>query len=620
MLRLKLVKNGTIGAGRISSVVVGAWLIFGWSRPAFPDEQPHLKLAPIEFRTSAGGNIGYTFQRNTYGNSKTIQQLLELGVGVGISARSFFWQPWLVRVTGQLDVYTSTNTISGNMDTNRSGNTAITGASALSVLPSSRFPFKARVYRSNNQTNGFLSNINSDYTNTGLNLIQEYRSKDGRFNSLASFTHDTRGRASFSPEDVRNQLNLTLLSEPLSSNQTFQVVADLRNSERPLQGDKSSERSLVANHSYQPNPELSVASFGNLIKTSNTIAPSPTISLLQSDYNSQQLSSFSAWRPEGSPLTMTGSARILRINSSSNGVTTPTINDTNLNLGANYAWSPLLRMYGSVNVNDNNGIQNVTTDANLSAQKGFGGRNVSDLGGFRYSRSVGASIANTTTTTSSANQTTTTTSVQSLGGSLGHDLSKKTNIGSGLLNMEINQGLSTILSTATPPSTRLNTGGSLSWHRTDIQGTTIMRLTANDSRSLSNPKKFSQLINLQASRNENLGHDQSLVGNLTLQGSRSGGGNSQTTPFIAAPSAELMYRHSRLFKVKNLDFDSILQVRGANITSSQDSTSQQNTASISWDNDLHYFIGRLTMQLKTRLAEVSNILQSSILFNVNRSF
>jgi hypothetical protein len=617
MRRSKRVKNEATGAGRASCVTAGTLLIISWSCPAFPDEQPHLRLAPIELRTTAGGNIAYTFQRNTFGKDKSIQQELDLGVNAGIMARTFIWQPWLARVTGMLQVATGTNTTQGTtIPTNRSGNTFITGNGNLQVLLHSRFPFTGHVYRSLNETNGFLSNINSNYVNTGIDLLQKYRSKDGKLDSSAAFSRAMGGRANFSTEDISNQLNIDLRSEPFRY-QTVRLAGSAGNTNHPIKGERSFQNSLVGDHTYEPNPELSVASFLNLIKTSFTLPP-PAAIPLQQDYNSQQLSSVAAWRPEGSPLTVTGSARIFRTNSSSNGVVTPTVNDTNLNLGANYAWSPLLRMYGSVNVNDNNGFQSITTNANLSAQRGFGDKNVSDIGGFRYSRSAGASLSNTTTTTTASDQTTTTTSVQSLGGSLGHDLSKTTQLGSGNLNMAAHQSLTAVISSATSPATQLNTGGSLGWQSTDNHGTTVMRLQANDSHRLSNPTRFFQMINLQAYRTEQVGRDQSLTGSLTLGGSRSGD-RKLTTPFVATPSADLHYTHNRLFKVKHLDFDSSLSIQGAQIMSSRDSN-QLDSASATWNNNLYYFIGRLKMQLHMGVQEVHNTTQSSILFTMNRTF
>jgi hypothetical protein len=147
----------------------------------------------------------------------------------------------------------------------------------------------------------------------------------------------------------------------------------------------------------------------------------------------------------------------------------------------------------------------------------------------------------------------------------------------------------------------------------------MLSLRAADSRTLSGTQNFFQLINLQASRNERLARNQSLIGDLTIQASRSGANNIPTTPFIATPSADLSYHHQRLFELKNLTFDSTLRIVGAAIMSSQDLTTQ-NQASTSWDNDLNYFIGRLKLRLYTHIAKVNNVAQSSLLLTMNRSF
>lgn len=625
MLRPRQVKNGTTGSGRISSVVVVAWLFFCWSRPAFPVEQRHLQLAPIQFRSTVGGNIGYTFLSNTWGADRSSQQLLDVGVAVGVAARTYLWQPWLARVTGAVGIGVSANTASYSMaPATKSGNTILTGDAALSLLQYSRFPFLARVYRQQNQASGFLSGINSNYMNNGLSLTQNYRSRDGRLDSLASYSHNTSGRQSFGTEERTNQLNLFVSSQPLNSHQSYRVVGAVTNTDHPLKGDSSSADTVVANHLYVPDAVLSVATLVNLIKTGYTISPlTPGISPQQSDYNSQQLSSFASWRPVASALTLTASARLLKSNSSSSTAASTQFDDTNLGLGANYAWSNLLRMYGSVNVDDNSGIQTVSTNAALAAQRAIGERNVINIGGFRYTRSVGASLSNQTTTITKGSNQTATSSIQRLGGTLGHDLAKNTQLGSGRLSVDLNQGLSTLLSTRGSPYTHLNSGGSMSWDSTEGKGTTMLGLRAVDSRDLSGTQTFFQLINLQASRNERVARNQSLIGNLTLQGSRSGARGVSTTPFIATPRADLTYRHLRLFGVKNMTFESSLKILGAEIMSSQNLATQMgstNQASVSWDNDLNYFIGRLKLHLYTHLAEVNQTSQSSILFTMNRAF
>ncbi len=624
MLTPNRVKNGTTGACRITYIMVAGWLIFGWSHPAYSDEQPHLQLAPIKFKSTVDGNIGYTYMRSTYGPIKTTQQSLNLNVLYQARAQSYLWQPWLALVTGGFGIGVGANTTKADSGSaNQSGNTVLSGDFILDVLAKSRYPFRAQAYRTNNQTSGALSDINSNMLNKGFSLLQKYRSRDAKLDSMASYNHNANGRTSVGTETLTDQVNFYLMMQPVVS-QVIHVDGSLTRIEHPFTGDKSSSDTVVANHLYQPNTELSVGTFANLIKSSYLLTPL-TISQqsAQNTFNSQQLYSFASWRPEESPLTVTGSARLLKSNSSVNGVPGTKFGDTNLNLGANYAWSPLLRMYGSVNVNDNSGIQTVSTNAAITAQKGFGNREATTLGPFRYTQFVGASLSNSTVATTNANQSTSSSTTQSLGLSLGHALDSNTELGSGRLITNLNQSLATVASSRGAPSTSLASGGSLAWSHTESDGTTMARLSANDSRSLSGTQYFFQLINLQASRDKKLARNQTMTGNLTIQASRSGD-NNVTTPFTATPSADLSYHHLRLFSVKNLTFDSTLAIHGADFVLSKNDSSQnlpsQSSTSVSWDNNLNYFIGLLKMQLLVHFAEVDNVTQSSILFTMNRSF
>lgn len=632
MLRPKQVKNGTDGAGRISSILVVGWLIFGWSQPAFPDEQRHLKLAPIRLASDVGGDIDYTYLSNNFGTTRNTLQALGVQVRANVRALSYFWQPWFAQVSGDLGVVLSSSASRyGNPPaTTNSGNTLVTGQAALNLLKYSRYPFQAHVFNNDNRASGSSSGINSDYKSSGYDLTQQYRSLRGNLDSLALYTHNENGRASFGTEEVRDSLNLNLTALPFKG-QTFRIVGGFINIDRPLTGSSNYLDTLITNHLYQPNSSFSVASLINLIKSGYTSKPGIT-TLQQTDYNSRQLSSFASWRPIGSPMTITSSVRLLRSTLSSND-SHSSFDDTNFNLGANYAWSPLLRMYGSVNVNDNNNVQIVSTNAAVAAQKLFGDNpDAIILGGFRYTRYAGASLSNSTTTTSNSNQSTTTsnsnqtatTSVQSLGGNLGHALSKSTNLGSGLLTIGLDQRLSELLSTQHSPYSYLTSGGTLSWNRSEGRGSTSLRLRASDSRTLSGKQNFFQIINLQASRNVRLLNHQSLIGNLTIQSTRSGD-SDVSTPFTTYPSASLSYHNERVFAVKNLTFNSTLNIVGAAIVSSQNSTNPMNfstssQASTAWDNDLNYFIGKLRLRLYSHIAVVNNGTQSSLLFTMNRSF
>jgi hypothetical protein len=608
------------------------WLIFGWSRPAFADEGRHLKLAPIRISSEVGGNISYAYFGNNLGVARNSSNVFGVNVNYNVRAASYFWQPWFAEISGGLGVWldSSVTNYSPPPTTTKSANAGLMGNVALDMLKYSRFPFKARVYKSGNHASGTASGINSDFRNKGYELSQEYRSLGGRIDSLASFVHNTGGRASFGTEETSDHLNLFLSALPFQY-QSLRISGNFIDRSRPLIGETIISDSLSTNHLYQPNSSFSIASLLDLIKTGYTQKPG-IITLRQNDLNSQQFSSYASWRPIQSPLTVTSSVRLYRSDYTTISTSPFRTDATNFNLGANYAWSPLLRTYGSLNVyDDNNGLQTVSTNAALAAQKVFGSSEGINIGDYRYTRYGTASLSNATVTSSSNLTTpgsanlTNTTSVQSLGGNLGHGLSKSTLLDGGTLSINLNQTFSEVLSSRNTPFSHLSSIGSWSWRRSAGRETTYFRLSASDSRDLSGRQNFFQLINLQAVRDVLLIRHQSLNGNLTIQTTRSGYGgyNGVSTPLITSPSASVRYDNQRLFSVPNLTLTSALQLTAHDIVSSQTNQSgfsSASTATVAWDNDVNYFIGRLRLRALLHIAEVNNTTQSSLWFTMNRGF
>ena len=630
MARPKPAKNGSAGTGHLYGVMVGACLIFGWSCPAFsdeptaaPDEQPHLQLAPINLSRFFGGNIGYIFQRTTSGASKNVQQSLGVGVQGGVGVSSFFWQPWLAQVSSNLAAaVNSTSTNSSTTPTYNSVGTSINGDAALNLVRHSRFPFEARIFRQDSKYAAFYSGSNVVSQSTGYSLSQAYSTLNRRLTSTMSFASSKSGQSNISPSYSDN-FNFALTAQP-ARDQSISISGNTNSQKQPAQGLSSLYDTLVANHAYQPNTIFSVASLANLLKMNYSRAQGSSPAQ-QYDANSLQFSSFASVRPEKTPFTLTGSVRFLRSDSRSNGILAPALKSSNFNLGANYLFSPLIRMYGSVNVADSLGIQTVSADAALIAAKSYGGATTTatDLGGFRYSRSVGGSLSthNTNiTSTNSAGQTTSQNKLDlNIGLYLSHALDKDSALGAGRLSQNLHQTVSTGVSSSGLISTpKLNSGGSLSWNRTEGTKNTLFRMSATDSRDLGGTQSVFQMVNLQASRSEAMSRNESLRGSLTVQATHAQV-SGINTPNTITPSAEMNYRHQRAFKVLHLTFESILRIADTNIASTHN-LETPNQATRTWDNNFDYKLGRLSLKLNTNMTKIGDILQTSIIFMMNRSF
>jgi len=620
MLRAKLLQNGISGAGHISGVVVVACLVIGWSRPAHcaeptaaADEEPHLQLAPIKLIYSVGGNIGYHFLRSSSGASKTTQQTLDEGVNAGVGIHSFIWQPWLAQVRSQLSFgahHSSTN--SSSTPTQNLVRTNFEGDATLDLVKQSRFPFQARIYREDNRYRAFYSGTNLVVQTTGYSLSQSYTNLNRRLAADVALLGSKSGGPNLN-DNYSDQFRFSLKLQPARYH-SIGITGNAVSQDVPAVGRSSLTDTLVANHSYMPNSVFAVGSMVNLYSYSLKQAGNLT-QVQQFDAASQQFSSIASLRPEKTPLTVTSSVRFIRADSSSNGIPAPTLNNSNFNLGANYLFSKLIRMYGSVNVSDSLDTQEVTTNAALTAAKPYSFKAATNLDDYRYSGSIGGSIATSNrTTTDSANQTTTQNSLN-LGLYLSHALDKDSEFSSGNLSKHLFQSITTSVSgSGSSNPIKLNSGGALTWNRAINRATTLLRLSANDSRNLRGIHSVFQMINLQASRSEAMSSHESLRGSLTVQATHQEFGSS-SSPDTITPSAEMNYQESRAFKVRNLKFESILRIADTNI--SPGSINQETRA---WDNNFTYRLGRLDMRLNTHIAKYGNQVATSIMFSVNRTF
>ena len=641
MLRPTLEINGVSGSGHIASAAVSACLILVWSQPTYsvepsaaPDEQTHLQLAPIRFETLFGGGLTYTLERSMNGASKSTQQTLTVDVNAGIRANSFIWQPWLAQVTAGLMGGLTTNSMKSNsMATNNTLSSAINGDAALNLVKYSRFPFVARIFRQDSNYSASYSGANFASLTTGYSLTQDYASRNARTKGNASYTSSKTSSPSYSP-NYSEMFDLGLSMQPTRT-QSISITGSTSSSKIPDKDMGYNRNALIAHHAYQPNSVFSLSSQADLLDMNRFQKQGSNAT--KTDFKSGQFLSFASWRPQTSPLTMTSSVRIYKTESINNDIAAPAMISSNFNLGANYLFSPLIRLYGAVNVSDYLGTQSVNTNAALTAAKAFtrGTANLTNLGGFRYSQHIGGTIATSDTTIL---QSTNQTNIQAsslrlnLGVYMGHALDKASQFGSGTLATNLHQTITMGYSPINPTATSrliissLLTAGGVAWNRSVDRETTQLRVTASDVRFLSEAHTSSiitqqtqplQMINLQATRSQAITSQQSLRGNLTLQGTHqepSGYVQNQTVSTITT-SANLDYINLRTFKVRNLKFESFLRISGPNILLSLSSQ-----ATRSWENNFTYQIGRLGLRLGTRLTWINHNTISYIKFSMARTF
>ncbi|MHB1293134.1 MAG: hypothetical protein ACYCY5_13260 [Sulfuricella sp.] len=567
------------------------------------------------------GNIGYDLRSESFGEIKYLSQ--SIVTKVNASTNSYIWQPWFAQVSGGLGLSSTRSSTSSSSGSNTTDNKVtsnyITGNAALNLLPYSRFPFEAHFDRSDNRLDTGLSGIDSSYRSTRYGLTQRYRTLTGDTQYMASYDRNLWESAVFGT-DQQDLLRLEMTKR--LAKQTLQINGDINNTERQKTNESTMLNTLVARHSYIPDPTLSVESLGNLSRTNYRLAQGET------DLRYLQLSSSAFWRPAEKPLTVTGSARLFGMNSASSGGTPSALRSASANLGAFYELSKNIRLNGSanVNINDSNGIQTVASNqsAGITYQP-----DAFDLASFRYNGFASGTVTNRIDSIDSG---------QHLALQLGHSLNRSMGLGVGALGLNMNQTVSSDFDSSIPTILRLSHSGSLTWSHAEGQNNTFLRLSASDSRAVSGTQDFFQLLNLQASRNEGLTRNASWAGNLTIQMVRQKTGimpfayyntpvATDTTPdtpvtTTTTSSADLSYRHQRAFGVPRLRFVSELRIYGDMPLPVFAGPRLQESRS--WENRLDYTIGRLQLRLSARVSEISSsntsTRQSLLMFSLNRPF
>lgn len=598
---------------RLSGAIVMAWLAFGCPRPAFAAEepakspaQPQLQLAPIRFQPHLGGNVDYYIRRDNVNGYKSMTQALTVTLNTGVDLNSFIWQPWFAQVSGGLGLstyLTDTGYNSGAGSTsNKSVNTAVTGKAALDVVPYSRFPFRTFYEKTDNRQNvGYASGYSASQ-NIHYGLSQQYRTLNGRTNYSA--THDRyRWEGASFGVDKQRQTGINMQTA-LSPNSDLTVSGSSNFNEHLGSNQSTLTNTLVARHNYRPAATFTVENLANVGKTSYR--------LVQGDNDNRytQLSSFAYWSSGERPLTVTGSVRASALSNASPAATSRQSN-ANATLGASYQLSRQVRTYGNAGVNliddKNNGTQS------MSSYETAGADYQSDqtaLGTFLYSKHASGSLSNNTAPTGS---------VQNLALSAGHGVSRSSIISSSVrLDTNADQTVAVNKSTRSSPAATLSHTGSLAWTIAGEGGTTRVRLNANDNRTISGPRYFFQLANLQANRTENMTRNSSLGGDLTIQATRQGTEGSPDTPTAFTSSASMNYAQQRVFGVPRLNFTSEVRIYGNNFVPL--ATGPEDQISRSWVNRLNYSIGRLQMSLDASFYESNNINRSSLMFRASRAF
>lgn len=526
---------------------------------------------------------------------------------------TYVYQPWLALLSGTLSVTRthSTDGPEGAVDDSR----FITGGLRLGVFPRSRFPLDLRYEVTDSRTESSLAGA-VPYRSRTVALTQQYRPVGNEFRISASYERRSQDGPSFGTDTQES-----LMADFATSwkRHMLQLNATRSLNQRRLTDESVDLRTVVARHSLIGGGELTVETSANWAQADDR--------LLTGENSTQivQWSTMALWRPEGTGLTVSGSARGFSLESEQLGQS----DTTNLALGANYELTRNLRLSGNASVTRTNGTTaTVWNGALTGTYQGdvikLGEATYNWSGALAFSQSRIEGLEDNTVSSQLGHSLTRIWPLgdqSSLTGSLGQSISAAYSFGDAQVPGRLEQGLSRALT---------HTAG-LTWYANRADRNAYVRLSASDARQLDGERAKFQILHLQVSGTHEIDRFRSWSGDLTVQRVFQHSLVLPTTIGPASPfgferqithtaSGDLSWRQQRVFGVPRLRFQSRLHL-------SHDARSQANALlaipdreDASWENRLDYQIGRLETSALVRLSRTDGLWRGLGHLRVQRNF
>lgn len=573
-------------------------------------------------RILTSGSLSYDLRATrASGDSNSRSQL----VTASLTGRSYLYQPWFATITGNVRLTTSVThtTYSGDPQlvsgptTNR--DQFISGGVRVNVFPRSRFPFELHAEHSDSRNDSGLAN-GVDFRSDNIGFSQRYRPLDGRFSVSGNYDFRNQSGAGFhdNQHQFATEFNTRWKNNELSLGGSFSRA-------RRLLTDESSEfRSAVARHSYAPGGALSISSTAQITQTLEQARLAPA------DLTVMQFSSVGLYHRDGSPLTLSSSARGLFLR---DAVSHSDFNNLALTAGGTYELTRNLRLSG-------NGMGSFTHTNNGAAQSFTGSAGVSwqadtlELAGLRYDRFGGVTAgAGTTTGTGSTGERQFNASAQ-----IGHSMSRSWPLATqSALALTASQSLSMSESRndmghlgttrATSRSVLHMLAATYNVARDNKSG--YARASFSDSREIGGSHARFQLFNFQLSGTMEFSQHSSLNGDLTLQHTTQRSGDVQqaglglvvgSSTGANSVSGEVTYRHNRAFGIPRLRFSSRLKLAQDVLRQPGVMVGIPDHETRMWENRLDWSVGRLETGVLYRLSRIDGRTRDFLMLRLQRNF
>jgi hypothetical protein len=578
-----------------------------------------LGLAPIA-RAQLGpvvvdGFLEYQYrQRGGTGPNDVTGQLSTLRTNVS----TYLWRPWILRVNASLGL---TETVTENNDAKQNG-TLITGGLRVDFLRDSKFPFAAYFESRDGRIDGDLLDV--DVITRTYGFLQQYIADHGGRFSLDYRRRTVNDLFADGSRVSRNSVNDTWQASAQKtlgrSRLVFNSVwSDITQTESQQSQEtmrhtlrhrvNSRKNFLLENILFFSNERYSVGEFDRLRRF-------------------LQFNTVSSWRPDTQkPLLIVGRGLLQGIDVGSNGFEQGSRNLA-VTVSATYQYSDRVVFAANTGVSAADTQEGDDRSSAYQRLRADYRSRIFDLWRSDYRWGGSAEVGNRNDRDDLADGN----SVQDLVLSFNHHLARRYQLSSGR-NFEFNfsQQLTGAVDTDERDLQYVTHTAYATLSRQLGQTRSYVRLTATDRRTRGDQRDIFQLLNLQASRSTQTDRHRAWSGSLTLQygrtarqdsgaGAGAGDSDSQTISY----SANLTYRHTHLFNVTGLSFNSELEMLSSDFISNEpfenEFDADRERTDSAWRNRLDYRVGLLQLRLEVNMRAIDSFRNSIVFFSIRRYY
>ena len=533
-----------------------------------------------------------------------------------LSVASYIYQPWFVRVSGNLGFVWSNGS-----DAAEGRATALTGGGVLSVFPASRFPLEASFSVSDSRSSEDLAG--GDFRTVRAGLRQSYRTE--------------------SEVQVSARMDRSVVSSPTLGRDVLNVAAAnlswrggahnvsgegfVSENTGGVSGTETRIRRLNAQHGYVPADNLSVESMATYNWQESAQRSGSAYDALAGRF--VQLASYATWRPEEDeplydakhPMLFTGGVRLTALGFERSGASSDTIGLSG-SAGFTYEVDPLTRLGASASVTQTSspGAQGGLFTA-FSASANYDPRPIRWRGAdYSWRLSGGANGA------TGGGQDRLSAFAQA-----NHQISRNVTLGeSSLLTFTFGQGVGANASNRDLRGFSLSHSAQASWSLAgDSVTQTYVSLSGADARSIGTPDTEFQLVNLQLTRQAPLDKLSFWTANITVQGARQrgdpGAGASvadRPASFTVSTFGNLSYHQRRLFGVPRLQLVASYTANQSQLQSraTGDLNAPPRVTGDTLEVRLEHRIGKLDSRLALRSTSIDGRRNAGVFLRVTRYF